>query len=428
MNSISNYPNQPREHARNKRVIRHITSLNNVSDITCLQETHTASGECHALSTQFGQTHLIFYNNLEKGRAGVITLVNRKFASGYDITQIPLDPCLDGRALILNFKSKLFPGVARASFSCVNLYLSAGNLPALRMLQLNSLEPLLDPGKVLIIGGDFNMVDHYEDRTGSLDNILKGHWLEKWTSFLNNLQLREVHQTSHTHYSLTLDASKSNSARLDRIYTNLLDSEIASLEPQARIHFTSGAEALREFRRLELANHPTRAFTAHILSDHIPVSLFFVSSVPSKKRSFNAPKWIAQAPGFIDSVAAGWTRDDSIDPFNNILNWKKAVTTATASLFRACARRKQDFDAIKSMIANYPDITDLVDLGPDGRYSCTRLEPTFHDLISEGLGDLAEALGKDDALPNSYLPGDGRGEDPASLLKSYLPCTRARLA
>ena len=66
MNSLSNYPNHPREHARNKRVLRHITSLNNTSDITCLQETHTASGETRALSTQFGQTHLIFYNNLEK--------------------------------------------------------------------------------------------------------------------------------------------------------------------------------------------------------------------------------------------------------------------------------------------------------------------------------------------------------------------------
>ena len=44
------------------------------------------------------------------------------------------------------------------------------------------------------------------------------------------------------------------------------------------------------------------------------------------------------------------------------------------------------------------------------------------------MGDLAEAISGEDALPNSYLPGDERGQDPASLLKSYLPSTRARLA
>ena len=275
LNSLSNYPSQPREHARHKRVIRHVSSLTKSYDIICLQETQTAPEECRALSTEFGQTHLIYYNNLEKGRAGVITLVNRKFASGFNIVQIPLDPCLAGRALILNFNSKHFPGIARASFSCTNLYLSSGNHQALRMLQLDTLEPLLDPGKVIIIGGDFNMVDHFDDRSGSIDNILKGHWLEKWKSFLNNLKLREVHQACHTHFALTSEANKSNSARLDRIYTSLLDSEIASLEPQAQVHFSSGADALREFRRLELASHPTRAFTAHIFSDHIPVGLFF---------------------------------------------------------------------------------------------------------------------------------------------------------
>jgi hypothetical protein len=94
------------------------------------------------------------------------------------------------------------------------------------------------------------MVDQVDDRTGSSDNVLKGPGLEKWTSFLDNLQLREVYQAFHTHYALTSNHYKLSSPRLDRIYTNLWDSEIASLEPQAKIHLTSGADALREFRRL----------------------------------------------------------------------------------------------------------------------------------------------------------------------------------
>ena len=80
------------------------------------------------------------------------------------------------------------------------------------------------------------------------------------------------------------------------------------------------------------------------------------------------------------------------------------------------------------MINNYTDISNYVDLDLGGRYCCSRLEPVFHDLISKGMGDLAEAISGEDALPNSYLPGDERGQDPASLLKSYLPSTRARLA
>ena len=245
VNSISNYASQPRTYIRHNKILKHITSINKTADIVCLQETHTATDEKRALSSQFAQTHLIFYINLYKGRAGVITLVNRRFASGFDIAQVPLDPSLDGRALALNFNSKHFPNNIRASFTCVNLYLTSGNKAALRIQQLETLEPLLDPRRVLIIGGDFNMVDQIEDRAGSVDNILKGPCLEKWNNFLDKLQLREVHQTSHTHFTFSSSIGKSNSAKLDRIYTSLWDSEIAALEPQARIHFASGSDALK---------------------------------------------------------------------------------------------------------------------------------------------------------------------------------------
>ena len=170
--SLSLYADKYKEHARYKRAIRHLASLCKSSDIVCLQETHAATDEKTALCTEFGQTHLIFYNNLYRGRAGVITLVNRRFEFGFDISQLPLDPCLDGRVLVLNFKSKHFSGVARASFTCSNLYLSSGNLPSLRMLQLEALEPLLTSDKVHTVGGDFNMVDRVDDRSGSSDNIL----------------------------------------------------------------------------------------------------------------------------------------------------------------------------------------------------------------------------------------------------------------
>ena len=121
INSLTNYASSPKAHTRYNRAVRHITSLTKTSDIVCLQETHAADGEKSALSLEFAQTHLIFYSNLRKDRAGVITLVSRRFASGYNITQSPLDPSLDGRAIVLQFCSKHFPGNARSSFSCTNL-------------------------------------------------------------------------------------------------------------------------------------------------------------------------------------------------------------------------------------------------------------------------------------------------------------------
>ncbi len=80
------------------------------------------------------------------------------------------------------------------------------------------------------------------------------------------------------------------------------------------------------------------------------------------------------------------------------------------------------------MINDCTDISSFVDLDLSGRYSCPRLEPVFQDLISKGMGDLSEAISEKDALPYSYLPGDGRRQDPARLLTSFLPGMRARLA
>ena len=136
--SLSLYPSQTKDYARHNRVIRHITSLTKAYDIVNLQETQAATEEKLALSRDFGQTHLIYYNNLTKGRAGVITLVSRKFASGFCITQAPTDPSLAGRALVLIFRSLLFPGCPRASFSCANIYLTAGNHASQRLLELET--------------------------------------------------------------------------------------------------------------------------------------------------------------------------------------------------------------------------------------------------------------------------------------------------
>ena len=124
--SLSLYADEYKEHARYKGAIRHLASLCKSYDIICLQETHAATDEKTALCTEFGQTHLIFYSNLDRGRAGVITLVNRRSASGFETSQLPLDACLDGRALVLSFTSRMWPG--RLSLVPTFIFLQATSL------------------------------------------------------------------------------------------------------------------------------------------------------------------------------------------------------------------------------------------------------------------------------------------------------------
>ena len=52
--SLSIYAGKLKEHARYKRVIRHLSSLCKSADIVCLQETHAATDEKTALLTEFG--------------------------------------------------------------------------------------------------------------------------------------------------------------------------------------------------------------------------------------------------------------------------------------------------------------------------------------------------------------------------------------
>ena len=182
-------------------IIKHIEALLSHTDALCLGETHLGALDGSYLGKYFGHTHLIFYNNLYRGRAGVITLVCKKFASGYEISQTDLGPLAKGRVLSLRFRSKLFPDNPRASFSLANVYLTSGKDHAAKFAQLNLLNQL-DPLEQLFLCGDFNMVDNTEDCTSPTSYlVLTNRNLDVWTNFLEGLGLREIEQSSHTHTS-----------------------------------------------------------------------------------------------------------------------------------------------------------------------------------------------------------------------------------
>jgi hypothetical protein len=144
---------------RRQWILKHIEALLKHTDCLCLSETHLGALDQHYLNKYFGHTHLIFYNNLYRGRAGVVTLVCKKYATGFDISQTDLGPVAKGRVLALRFKSRLFPNNPRASFSMVNVYLKSGKDHTTKFAQLNLLNQL-DGDEQVFLCGDFNMVDN----------------------------------------------------------------------------------------------------------------------------------------------------------------------------------------------------------------------------------------------------------------------------
>ena len=431
-------------------IIKHIEALLSHTDALCLGETHLGALDGSYLGKYFGHTHLIFYNNLYRGRAGVITLVCKKFASGYEISQTDLGPLAKGRVLSLRFRSKLFPDNPRASFSLANVYLTSGKDHAAKFAQLNLLNQL-DPLEQLFLCGDFNMVDNTEDCTSPTSYlVLTNRNLDVWTNFLEGLGLREIEQSSHTHFFITSPVSACRSSKIDRTYCTLRDDELLVVRPATFIPNTTGSEALREYKRLlSRGSSPGATFKAHIHMDHVPVGVLFTAKPGTSGKTPDVPSWIAFTPGFARAVKERWSSPGT--PAERLADWKAAVRATARSFFkaqkernlslsndlnfisraitmlRACSARNQDLPWIRTLLQRSPDMSARVILA-HGRYTADQLGVRLQELLASEMGKLGAELDAETHLPTLYIPGERKGLDPISRIKNVLPSTRTRLA
>ena len=295
------------------------------------------------------------------------------------------------------------------------------------------------------------MVDSPDDCTSpSSYLILQNKHLEEWTNLLEGLGLREIEQNSHTHFFITSPVEACRSSRIDRTYCTLRDDELLVVRPATFIPNTSGAEALREFKRLQARGaRTTAAFKAHIFVDHIPIGVLFTAKPEKSGKSSDVPRWIASTPGFARDVKKGWKNLGT--PFERLTSWKAAVRATTNAYFkaqkrrslslssefnfisraitllRACSARNQDHPWINSLLDRSPDMSDLVQLA-HGRHSADKLGRRLQDLLASEMGKLGAELDTESPLPSLCLPGEKRGLDPITRLKNILPSTRTRLA
>ena len=124
---------------RRRKVRANICSILGNSDVLCIQETKLNKNE--GLSGQGALAGLkvdsvVYYSNLQRGSAGVATVIRRDFACKHLITRLALPPLLDGFALALRFVPIAQDAPA---FTVVNCYLDSNSGYAAKGVQIKAL-------------------------------------------------------------------------------------------------------------------------------------------------------------------------------------------------------------------------------------------------------------------------------------------------
>ena len=82
--------------------------------------------------------------------------------------------------------------------------------------------------------------------------------------------------------------------------------------------------------RSRAASSPQASYLAS--PDHYPVSLSFVSTLPSKKRSTNIPHWLISSPLFTSEFRSLWTRSLPGSGFAAAAHFKRTIITLASSI------------------------------------------------------------------------------------------------
>ena len=211
-------------------------------------------------------------------------------------------------------------------FLFINLYLATGARDKIGEDQrkIKQLNPLLrlPPGMRTFVCGDFNFIEDAVDTTSASP---KNHFLSTnarnvWHRVLDRFNLHEIHQPIHTFLKTVTGPEGFYSSRLDRFYINFSESDYTMHTPTAFLPNIP----LTAFNRISnaISGPPQRVDFFKLCPDHHPVSLAFVSTLPSKnkKRPFSIPRWMPLSPTFTNFVRSefqnhAFTAADLANPF-----------------------------------------------------------------------------------------------------------------
>ena len=320
--SLSAYSTNAEGIRRKQRMSNHLKQLAREHDVIHLQETKLGERDYRYLSHLLPDFNCyLYYNTLNKSRAGVATLVARSFAEHYKITPVTPKDDLKGRAVLLKFE-----GLENTlcDFTMINVYLPSGNNLVEKAKSITSLRSLIQDD-LLFLSGDFNFVDDLEDGP----TLLTGEAVKQWQGLLSEHSLYEVVQTIHTY-----SGSPGSSSRLDRFYTNIdyLDDAVND----CYTHVTAGCA------QLSCKGSGSKKFVGQ---GHVPLSLS-IGPKPSRRArpSYNVPKWLAEEPEFISHFYDKWHLVDMqrSSPFDQLRRWKHCVVAASKKYFAQQKRVKRD--------------------------------------------------------------------------------------
>ena len=422
------------------------------------QETGLGSMENTALKAEFPQWDC-YYSNLEKGRAGVLTMVRKTVNKKYTVTKVELPRAAAGRVLVLHMHSKDTPGADKASFNLVNVYLSSGQGAMGEKLEQISALTKVDARYHTVVGGDFNFVENASDCTGHIgNNCLTGEARAAWKQTCVRLRLVDTEQELHTRFQK--GGANASSSRLDRFYTSITKAELTLVRVRAYPIFAGAVRAKCHASLHERIASGETVVLVSPLSDHLPVGLDMEARDKQNQGPSDMPAWAALVPGFMskvqETIKTGVKRHTA---FEELDRWKQAIRsvykklvkgkravadayggqvaklTKAVGLLHRCSRVAPDHDRIREDMDAHPYLAGKVRLASVagvelGHYDTVALEAFIDSLYGEGLAESAvagDAAGTEGLRPAAYLPGTGGGFNLMSELKSQLPSSRTRL-
>ena len=332
-----------------------VKSLAHKFDVCLFQET-LLGPKANSYLKRMLPDHGVFCSSLSFRSSGVATVVSPSLLTLYIPCQLDLPDALRGKALVLILKPR--DGVG-PNLVVVNLYLQTGDNYAVKKAQIDLLLPLIPSSPYIYVGGDFNFVEDKTRDTSSATDYYNPteQFLSSWTDFKDTLGLREVFQSSHTHFGISREGRTCYSSRLDRIYVSLSEADWAAFRPFTYIpvipHSLLGSGPLEADITVADVDR-----CAAGIPDHLPVGLSYAPIPGECKRDPSIPKWVADHPDFPKYFEVRWMdlviHLDPDLPFDIHARMKACMFNASADVRRDLRQRSRDFGS------NVAELTYLV--------------------------------------------------------------------
>ena len=436
VNALSEYATSPASRARKNRVRRNLEFLAKTNSHLCIQETKLNAKDHQALKSTFPGWDISYSNCPGDARkAGVVTLTCPAVLADFEHSRVPLPSNCEGYVLVSRFDSK---ASRHRSYTLINVYnpqSAAGKVAILKVLCGLSLT------EDIFMVGDFNFVERPEDAASAEGYVLTADLEANWTRLLSKLRLTEISQDTHTF--LRRVEGRVVSARLDRIYSSLMQVDLALAPPRAFIPHVP-------FSILPRLRGDTS--TSQPGPDHVPVGVCFDSGRNYDRAERKPiPRWLAGSVEFkaalqqrVSGALVGLPPFEALEMFKGMVNEvakevsivfksKSAVTSTLGkisvalSLLRALAARKLDQDRIRSMLIKHHFLAGLV-VETSAGWVCTGLREQVERLINEQIGEGALQDGGETHFGASFVVGPTASKHcELQDIKARLPSERGRL-